>query len=235
MSTSADEQKRAAGEAAAALVEPGMVVGLGTGSTAAWFVRALAERKLAGVVGVPTSLATADLAQSLGLAIAQLGETREIDLTVDGADEIGPGLALIKGAGGALWREKIVAAASKRMVVIADSSKKVDVLGHFPLPIEVNPFGAGATLKAIWQVVHRFGGEGPVGFRMWGGERYVTDGGNLIVDASFGRIPAPEALSNALLEIAGVVQHGLFIGLCRRAYIAGPGGIEVLDAGNPVR
>ena len=232
-----DDFKAAAARAALSEVQAGMRLGLGTGSTARHFVDLVGAEVQRGlrVICVPTSEATAAQARGLGIPLTTLDDTPELDLTVDGADEIGPGLALIKGAGGALWREKIVAAASKRMVVIADNSKKVEVLGRFPLPIEVNPFGAGATLKAIWQVVHRFGGEGPVGFRMRGGERYVTDGGNLIVDASFGRIPAPEALSNALLEIAGVVQHGLFIGLCRRAYIAGPEGIEVLDAGNPVR
>ena len=140
----ADAQKRAAGEAAAALVKSGMVVGLGTGSTAAWFVRALADRKL-DIVGVPTSQATADLATSLGIRIAQLGETKAIDLTVDGADEIGPGLALIKGGGAALLREKLVWEASRRCVVIADAAKNVAMLGAFPLPIEVVPFGTNCT------------------------------------------------------------------------------------------
>lgn len=232
-----DDFKAAAARAALGEVRPGMRLGLGTGSTAKLFVDLVGEEVKRGleVVCVPTSEVTAAQARGLGIPLTTLEETPELDLTVDGADEIGPGLALIKGAGGALLREKIVAQASQRMVVIADSSKKVEMLGRFPLPIEVNPFGAGATLGAIWRVVHRFGGAGPVGFRMRGGERYLTDGGHLIVDASFGRIPQPEALSNALLEIAGVVQHGLFLGLCRRAYVAGPGGIEVLDAGDPVR
>ncbi len=232
-----DEFKAAAARAAISELQPGMRLGLGTGSTAKHFVDFVGAEVKRGLdlICVPTSEATATQARGLGIRLTTLDETPELDLTVDGADEVGPGLALIKGAGGALLREKIVAAASKRMVVIADTSKKVDLLGRFPLPIEVEPFGAASTLKAIWKVVHRFGGEGPVGFRMRGGERYLTDGRHLIVDASFGRIPDPEALSNALLEIAGVVQHGLFIGLCRRAYIAGPGGIEVLDAGTPVR
>jgi ribose 5-phosphate isomerase A len=142
--TDPDAQKRAAGEAAAALVQSGMVVGLGTGSTAAWFVRALAARKL-DITGVPTSQATADLAASLGIRIGELGETKGIDLTVDGADEIGPGLALIKGGGAALLREKLVWEASKSCVVIADAAKQVKTLGKFPLPIEVVAFGHKTT------------------------------------------------------------------------------------------
>ncbi len=232
-----DDFKAAAARAAMAEVQPGMRLGLGTGSTAKLFVELVGAEVQRGldVLCVPTSEVTAAQARALGIRLSTLDETPELDLTVDGADEVGPGLALIKGAGGALLREKIVAAASKRMVVIADTSKKVDVLGRFPLSIEVNPFGAEVTFKAIWKVVHAFGGAGPVGFRMRAQERYLTDGGHYIVDASFGRIPEPEALSTALLEIAGVVQHGLFIGLCQRAYIAGPDGIEVLDAGDPVR
>ena len=144
----AEAQKRAAGEAAAALVESGMVVGLGTGSTAAWFVRALAARKL-DILGVPTSQATADLAASLGIRIGELGETRTIDLTVDGADEIGPGLSLIKGGGAALLREKLVWEASKSCVVIADAAKQVKTLGKFPLPIEVVAFGHKTTALRI--------------------------------------------------------------------------------------
>lgn len=232
-----DELKARAAEAALAEVKPGMRLGLGTGSTAKLFVDLMGAAVAGGldVLCVPTSEVTAAQARSLGIPLTDLEATPELDLTVDGADELGPGLALIKGGGGALLREKIVAAASARMVVIADASKRVETLGRYPLPIEVNPFGAGVTLKAIWQVLHRFGGEGPVGFRMGGAERYLTDGGHYIVDASFGRIVDPQAVSDALLDIPGVVQHGLFIGLCRRAYVAGPGGVEVLDAGSPVR
>lgn len=232
-----DEFKAAAARAAMTEVKTGMRLGLGTGSTAKLFVDLVGAEVKRGldVVCVPTSEFTAAQARGLGIRLSTLEETPELDLTVDGADEFNPRLALIKGGGGALLREKIVAAASKRMVVIADNSKKVDVLGRFPLPIEVNPFGSGSTFSAIWKVMHKFGGDGPVGFRMRGQERFLTDGGHYIVDASFGRIPEPEALSTALLEIAGVVQHGLFIGLCQRAYVAGPGGIEVLDAGDPVR
>ncbi len=232
-----DDFKAAAARAAMVEVEPGMKLGLGTGSTARHFVDLVGAEVKRGldVVCIPTSEATAAQARALGIPLTDLEQTPELDLTVDGADEIGPGLALIKGGGGALLREKIVAAASRRMVVIADASKKVDMLGRFPLPIEVNPFGSGATFRSIWNVVRAFNGDGPVGFRMKGAERFLTDGGHYIVDASFGRIPEPEALSNALLGIPGVVQHGLFIGLCRRAYVAGPAGIEVLDAGDLVR
>lgn len=232
-----DDLKAAAARAAMVEVKPGMKLGLGTGSTAKHFVDLVGAEVKRGldVVCIPTSEATAAQARSLGIPLTDLEETPELDLTVDGADEFDPGLALIKGGGGALLREKIVAAASRRMVVIADASKKVDTLGRFPLPIEVNPFGSGATFRGIWNVVRAFNGDGPVGFRMKGAERFLTDGGHYIVDASFGRIPDPEALSDALLEIPGVVQHGLFIGLCQRAYVAGPGGIEVLDAGDPVR
>jgi len=232
-----DDFKAAAARAAMVEVKPGMKLGLGTGSTAKHFVDLIGAEVKRGldVVCIPTSEVTAAQARSLGIPLTDLDETPELDLTVDGADELNPGLDLTKGGGGALLREKIVAAASKRMVVIADASKKVDTLGRFPLPIEVNPFGSGATFRAIWSVVRAFNGDGPVGFRMKGAERFLTDGGHYIVDASFGRIPDPEALSDALLEIPGVVQHGLFIGLCQRAYVAGPGGIEVLDAGDPVR
>jgi ribose 5-phosphate isomerase A len=232
-----DEFKLAAAQAAMAEVKSGMRLGLGSGSTAKHFVDLVGAEVKRGldVICVPTSEITAAQARSLNIPLTDLEQTPELDLTVDGADELDPALALTKGGGGALLREKIVAAASKRMVVIADNSKKVDVLGRFPLPIEVNIFGAGATFKAIWKVMREFSGDGPVGFRMRGSERFLTDGGHLIVDASFGRIPDPKALSDALLEIPGVVQHGLFIGLCQRAYVAGPAGIEVLDVASPVR
>ena len=169
-------------------------------------------------------------ARGLGIPLTDLDTTPELDLTVDGADEIGPGLALIKGAGGALWREKIVAAASKRMIVIADASKRVEMLGRFPLPVEVNHFGLGATAAAIGAVMADFNAEGELRRRLRpDGTPYVTDGGNAILDAFFGRIPQPEALAKALIDIPGVVQHGLFIGLCKRAYVAGPAGVDVLD------
>ncbi len=224
----ADAQKRAAGEAAAALVKSGMVVGLGTGSTAAWFVRALAARKL-DIVGVPTSQATADLATSLGLRIAQLGETRTIDLTVDGADEIGPGLALIKGGGAALLREKLVWEASKSCVVIADAAKQVKMLGKFPLPIEVVAFGHTITSLRICDALAECDlGIAPM-LRRKDGQPVRTDGGNLIYDAACGRIEEPAALAAALKSVTGVVDHGLFLDLADRALIGTDAGVIELE------
>ncbi|MFN3583031.1 ribose-5-phosphate isomerase RpiA [Phenylobacterium sp.] len=224
----AESQKQAAGEAAAALVEDGMVVGLGTGSTAAWFVKALAARGL-DIVGVPTSQATADLATSLGIKVAELGETREIDLTVDGADEIGPGLSLIKGGGAALLREKLVWEASRRCVVIADAAKHVPVLGKFPLPIEVVAFGHKTTALRICDAL----AECDIGIaprlRLKDGQPVRTDGGNLIYDAACGRIEEPAVLAAALKSVTGVVDHGLFLDLADKALIGGPGGVTTLE------
>jgi ribose 5-phosphate isomerase A len=223
-----DGQKRAAGEAAAKLVEADMVVGLGTGSTAAWFVRALAARKL-DIVGVPTSQATADLATSLGIRIAQLGDTRTIDLTVDGADEIGPGLSLIKGGGAALLREKLVWEASSRCVVIADAAKHVKTLGKFALPIEVVAFGHKITALRICDVL----AECEIGMmptlRRRDGEPVRTDGGNLIYDVACGRIEEPATLAAALKSVTGVVDHGLFLDLADCALIGGADGVFELE------
>ncbi|QND53403.1 ribose-5-phosphate isomerase RpiA [Phyllobacterium sp. 628] len=209
-------------------VEDGMRLGIGTGSTAEEFVRLLADKVASGlnVIGVPTSERTAALCQELGVKLTTLEETPELDLTIDGADEIGPELALIKGGGGALLREKIVAAASARMVVIADESKNVEMLGRFPLPIEVNRFGLAATTLAIKAAASRLDLAGSLTLRMTGAEAFVTDGGHLILDASFGRIPDTRALSNALHAIPGVVEHGLFLGLARVAILAGADGIR---------
>jgi ribose 5-phosphate isomerase A len=208
-----------------------MRLGLGTGSTARHFVALLGERVAEGLdcLCVATSEATARQAESLGIRLGDFDSLGELDLTVDGADEITPSLALIKGAGGALLREKVVASASKRMVVIADDSKLVSELGRSPLPIEVNTFGLGATMRALDQVIAQFGGTGPIQLRRKPeGQPFVTDGGHLILDASFGRISAPEALSRALLDIPGIVQHGLFLNMCQAAYVAGPDGVTVL-------
>ena len=224
--------KRAAAQAALAEVRPGMRLGLGTGSTARHFVELLGARVSLGFacLCVPTSEETATQARSLGIPLTTLDETPHLDLTVDGADEVGPRLALIKGAGGALLREKIVAAASDRMVVIADASKRVKTLGRFTLPIEVDAFGLEVTKRAVAAVMEKTGSEGKPVLRMRDGKPYKTDGGHLILDALFGRISAPKALSLALDDIPGVVEHGLFLGLCKRAYIAGSEGIEVIDA-----
>jgi ribose 5-phosphate isomerase A len=227
-----DEQKRRAAEAALHEVHPGMRLGLGTGSTARQFVDLLGARVAQGLdcICVPTSEATAQQARGLGIPLTTLEAIDRLDLTVDGADEIGPGLALIKGAGGALLREKIVAAASDRMVVIADDSKLVEMLGRFPLPIEVNVFGLGATRRALERLLLQHRATGGLTLRGGGSKPFVTDGGHLIFDALFGRISAPEALSSALLDVPGVVQHGLFLGLCNCAYVAGPDGIRTLEA-----
>jgi ribose 5-phosphate isomerase A len=226
-----ENQKRAAAARALEEIQPGMRVGLGTGSTARHLVDLLGERVAAGldVLCVPTSEATAAQARSLGIPLTDLDATPHLDLTIDGADEIGPGLALIKGAGGALLREKIVAAASERMVAIADQSKLVEVLGRCPLPIEVNIFGLGVTRRAVEGVMAEYGAEAGARLRLDpAGAPFTTDGGHYILDALFGRISAPKALSAALLEIPGVVQHGLFLDLCDRAYVAGPDEVLVL-------
>ncbi len=225
--------KRDAAARALEEARPGMRLGLGTGSTAREFVDLLGERVKAGFdcICVPTSEVTAAQAAGLGIPLSTLEETPELDLTVDGADEIGPGLALIKGAGGALLREKIVAAASKRMVVIADASKVVTMLGRFPLSIEVNRFGLAATNRMVEVVARKHGAQGATKLRLAAsGEPFVTDGGHLILDALFGRISKPEALSADLHQVPGVVEHGLFLGLASRAYVAGPNGIETIDA-----
>jgi ribose 5-phosphate isomerase A len=223
-----DEQKRQVGAAAAALVESGMVVGLGTGSTAVEFVRALAARKL-DIVGVPTSVATATLAGDLGIRLGELGETKGIDLTIDGADEIGPGLSLIKGAGGALLREKLVWEASRSCVVIGDAGKHVKILGKFTLPIEVVAFGHKTTFARICDVLAECEiGMVPV-LRRKDGEAVRTDGGNLIYDVACGSIPEPAVLGSALKSVTGVVEHGLFLDLADRALIGGPDGVRELE------
>lgn len=227
-----DALRRHAAEAALSAVEPGMKLGLGTGRTAEHFVRALGERVRAGldVIGVPTSEKTAALAAGEGIRLTTLDADPALDLTVDGADEIDPALCLIKGGGGALLREKIVAAASARMLVVVDEAKLVDVLGAFPLPIEVVEFGLGATMKAISGAAAGLGLAGPIAVRYAGSAPFRTDGGHLIVDASFGRIPDPQALAAALAGIPGVVEHGLFIGLASAAIVARADRIEWLHA-----
>ena len=229
---SMDDLKRQAAARAVEQVQDGMKLGLGTGSTAKHFVELLGERVKAGlkVVGVPTSEATRADAGRCGVPLTTLEEVDHLDLTVDGADEIDPDLALIKGGGGALLREKIVAAASDRMIVIADESKWVPTLGRFPLPIEVIPFGLGATRRAIEAVFAENGVSGQMDVRKTkDGHAFVTDGGHWIIDAHLGRIPDPPRLAAALSSIPGVVEHGLFIGLARTAVLAGPQGIRVVE------
>jgi ribose 5-phosphate isomerase A len=228
----ADAQKRAAAARALELVRPGMTLGLGTGSTAKHFVELLGEKVKAGlaVVGVPTSEATRADAERAGVPLTTLDETPSLDLTIDGADEIGPDLSLIKGGGGALLREKIVAAASAHMAVIADESKWVPMLGQFPLPIEVLPFGLGATRRAIEAAFSAAGLGGALTLRRGkDGHVFVTDGGHWIVDAALGRIPEPKSLAERLAAIPGVMEHGLFVGLAKTAIIAGPDGVRVVE------
>jgi ribose 5-phosphate isomerase A len=228
-----ESQKRAAAARALEEVRPGMRLGLGSGSTATHLVDLLGVKVAAGfeVLCVPTSERTAAQARSLNIPLTDLDATPELDLTIDGADEIARDFSLIKGGGGALLREKIVAAASERMIVIADASKRVELLGRFKLPVEVNLFGLGATSRAVERVMQRFGAEGGLQKRLNAdGAVFVTDGGHLILDAFFGRISDPKAVSDALLEIPGVVEHGLFVGLCRRAYVAGDGEVIAYDA-----
>lgn len=225
---SADDQKRHAGEAAAQRVEAGMVVGLGTGSTAAWFVRALAARNLPDLRCVPTSEATAELARELGLPLTTLEDAPRLDLTVDGADEVGPGLALIKGGGAALLREKLVWEASARCIVIADSAKVVPVLGAFPLPIEVVAFGHKTTANRIADVLADHDIAMPAKVRQAERGLVRTDGGNLIYDARCGAIHDPARLADDLKLVTGVVEHGLFLDLADEAIIGLDSGVNIL-------
>jgi len=236
---SADDEKQRAADAALAFVEPGMKLGLGTGSTASRFVDLLGARVAAGlkIVGVPTSQATHAQAERLGIPLATLEEAPELDLAIDGADEIDAELRLIKGGGGALLREKIVAASSRRMVVIADSSKKVARLGAYPLPVEIVPFGLGSTRLRLERVCERLGLAGDVALRQRNGEAFVTDSGHYILDGAFGAIPDPERLAAHFCGLPGVVEHGLFLNLASVALVAGPAGVETMrrpsGAGSP--
>jgi ribose 5-phosphate isomerase A len=227
----ADVLKRQAAARALEFVQPGMRLGLGTGSTARHFIELLAERVHAGlnIVGVPTSEATRADAQRLGVPLTTLEETPELDLTVDGADEIAPDLSLIKGGGGALLHEKIVASASAQMAVIADESKWVQTLGRFPLPIEVVSFGLAATRRAVEKAAAASGCPGAAHLRRGkDGHPFVTDGGHLILDATLERIDDPRSLAARLAGIPGVVEHGLFIDLAKTAVISGPNGVRIV-------
>jgi ribose 5-phosphate isomerase A len=209
-----------------------MKLGLGTGSTAKHFVDLLGERVAGGlrVVGVPTSEATRAQAEACKIPLTTLDEVDRLDLTVDGADEMDPALNLIKGGGGALLREKIVAAASDRMIVIADESKWVAALGRFPLPVEVVPFGLAVTQRAMADAFAKCGLSGQMVLRKGkGGHFFVTDGGHWIVDAHLTRIQDAPRLAGLLSAIPGVVEHGLFIALASTAVLAGTLGIRVIE------
>lgn len=220
--------KRRAGERAVELVEDGMTLGLGTGSTAYWAVARLGERvrdEGLRVRGVPTSRRTEEQARALGIPLVTFADVPELDLTIDGADEIGPGLALVKGGGGALLREKLVAASSRRMVVVADASKRVTVLGRFPLPVEVVPFAWEVTTRRVAEVARCE----PAPRRDEGG-LYVTDNGNYLLDCPCGAIDDPAALERALKLLPGVVECGLFVGLASLAFVATEAGeVETIE------
>ncbi|MFC5325977.1 ribose-5-phosphate isomerase RpiA [Bradyrhizobium oligotrophicum] len=227
-----DALKRQAAARALEEVESGMRLGLGTGSTAKHFVDLLGEKVRAGVkiVGVPTSEATRAQAEACGVPLTTLDEIDRLDITIDGADEINPALDLIKGGGGALLREKIVASASARMIVIADDSKWVERLGRFPLPIEVIPFGLAATQRAMGEAFAKAGVSGQMLLRKSAdGHVFVTDGGHWIIDVRLGEIEDPPRLAGLLSAIPGVVEHGLFIGLGSTAILAGAQGIRVIQ------
>ncbi len=226
------ELKIEAARAALDLVDEGMRLGIGTGSTAEEFVRLLAQKCSDGleVVGVPTSERTHALCDELGVPLKTLDEMPELDLVVDGADEIDGSLQLVKGAGGALLREKIVANAATRMAVIADDTKLVETLGMFPLSIEVNPFGLVSTRLSIEKLASRLGLNGKLELRKTNERNFVTDGGHFIIDASFGHIPDAQSLSSELLNIPGVVEHGLFLGYANIAFLAGVDGVKILEA-----
>jgi len=235
--TPIDRAKYAAARRAVDLVEDGMKLGLGTGSTAAWMVRALAERvKSEGLrlTCVPTSARTANLGRELGLKIVGLDEAGWLDMTIDGTDEFDANLTLIKGGGGAHLMEKIVATASDKMVVITDASKEVKTLGAFPLPVEVVPFGWQASRMLIEELLNAMDVMGTQAtLRMNGARPYITDEGNHILDLSLGRIGNPRQLSLTLNQVPGVVENGLFIDICDVVVIGfADGKVELRDIGN---
>ncbi len=217
-----ETEKKMAAERSLEYVREGQVVGLGTGSTAAYFIQLLGAKVKRGmkVRGIPTSDRSRDLAMSLGIPLTSLDEVQQIDVTVDGADEFDPQLRLIKGGGGALLREKIVASASRQVVIVADSSKRVPVLGNFPVPVEVVPFAQALIVKRVTdlgaRVVRRLDALGAP---------YITDSGNQILDCHFGQLRDADSLAQRLSGMPGIVEHGLFIGLASVVLMATGGEI----------
>jgi ribose 5-phosphate isomerase A len=220
-----DREKEAAARASLRFVKDGQVVGIGTGSTVAYFIPLLGEQVKNGlkIRGIPTSDRSKKLAESLGIPIATLDECPVIDVTVDGADEVDPQLRLIKGGGGALLREKIVASATRQLVIIADATKRVPVLGKFPLPVEVIKFAQAVVMRRI----EALGAEVSLR-RDANGQPYLTDENNHILDCRFGQIPDPDGLARQLSDMPGVVEHGLFIGMASVVLIADGSGIVEL-------
>lgn len=211
-----DQEKEAAARASLKFISNGQVVGLGTGSTAAFFIRLLGEQVRNGlqIRGIPTSVRSKELALSLGIPLTTLDECQEIAVTVDGADEVDPQLRLIKGGGGALLREKVVASATRQLVIVADATKRVPILGKFPLPVEVIQFAQALVAKRI----SALGAE--VRLRTDSGTPFVTDENNHILDCHFGKIPDADGLARELSDMPGVVEHGLFIGMASTVLFA---------------
>ena len=233
--TASVEHKRAAAAAALERLPQGCRLGLGCGSTVAEFIRLLAARMGEGlrVRAIAACAQSGELARELGVPLHAAEEIFPLDVLVDGSDEIDASLRLVKGGGGALLYEKILAAAAREFVVIADAEKLVARLGRFPLPVEVAPFGCVGTLEQLRQVAAEFGCRGEVSLRRGGdGKPYVSDGGHWICDCAFGVIAHPEGLAAALDGIAGVLGHGLFLGMANRVILGGEDGVRVLQAEN---
>ncbi len=228
-----DQMKKAAAIAALKFIKPGMKVGLGTGSTANHFIEALGLKVKEGldIMGVPTSAASKELAESLGIPLTTLEAHPYIEVTVDGTDEFDANFCLIKGGGGALLREKIVATSSRHMVVIADESKRVKTLGKFPLPVEIVRFGAKATAWKIERAFKLLKLEAKMTLRVRDGQPFVTDNGNLIFDCALGAIPEPARLDTLLNSIPGVVDTGLFVGICGIILMGTPTGVKEFTRG----
>lgn len=229
-----EDLKRLAALRAADHVRDGMRIGIGSGSTANHFIEILGGRIREGlnITGVPCSERSRILAEKYNIPLINSEIFEELDLTIDGADEVDSSLRLIKGGGGALLREKIVAYSSRKMIVIADISKKVPTLGNFPLPVEVNPFGLQATQKALLDIVHTHSaaGKGSLSLRRNEDRPFLSDGGHYIIDLMLGEIAAPEELSKLLLSVPGVVEHGLFIGYAAGVIFASADGLEELGS-----
>ncbi len=225
--TLTDTEKAVAARKSLEYVKDGMIVGLGSGSTATFAIQFLGEMVRDGlkIRGIPTSRASRDLARTLGIPLTSFDEVSYTDVTIDGADEVAPGLALTKGGGGALLHEKIVAAASHRLVIVADEHKIVEHLGRFPLPVEVIPFAASPVRKKLEDI-----GAHPMLRMAKDGSSYITDEGNYIFDCHYGEILDPAAVAHTIKSMTGVVEHGLFLGLASVAIIAGPDGARIIEA-----